>query len=101
MRWQLALACMGLAGCHIIPPAATAAFSGATATVAVATRNANLGLEIAKPINSMVVCPIAMKDPHDAKTAAAIKAFCANLPSTVDDIPIQARAVVQAIDAVP
>jgi len=104
MRWQpaavfLGVLCLGVAGCHVIPIIA-AIGSGAGSAVAI-DHNVDLSLDVAKPINSLLVCPFAEKDAKDAKGLAAIKAFCANLPNTVEDIPAQAIAVVQALESTP
>ncbi|MDB5358830.1 MAG: hypothetical protein JWO51_127 [Rhodospirillales bacterium] len=101
MTRLLLVACLGLAGCGTAPLVGAAAGGGIVATIITARQDANLGLSIIKPLNASVVCPIAESQPHDARTAAAIKAFCANLPTTVEGIPIQALAVMQAIEAVP
>jgi len=104
MRWQpaalfLGTLCLGVAGCQAVP--IIAAISGGAATAVAIDHDADIGLDVAKPINSLLVCPFAEKDARDAKGLAAVKAFCANLPNTVEDIPAQAIAVVKAIEATP
>lgn len=101
MRLPLLAACLCLAGCQSPLVVGAAAGGGILATIITVRQDANLGLSIIKPLNESVVCPVAENDPHDAKTAAAIVAFCTNLPDTVEGIIVQAIAVKAAVDAVP
>jgi hypothetical protein len=95
----LAGCCLALMGCQSAPIVGAAAGGGIIATVLTLRSDANLGLTAIKPLNADIVCPIAEKQPHDAKTTAAIKAFCANLPTTVEGIAVQAVAIVAAVNA--
>lgn len=76
-----------------------AAGGGVLAMIVTVRQDADLGLSIVKPINEAVICPIAESQQNDAKTTAAIRAFCANLPTTVEGIAVQAVAVVDAINS--
>ena len=99
----LLVACLCLSGCGIgtAPFLGAAAGGGVLATIVTVRQDADLGLSIIRPLNAELVCPIAEGQPHDAKTTAAIKAFCDHLPTTVEGIAIQAVAVADAINATP
>ena len=97
----LLVACLCLSGCGTAPMVGAAAGGGILATIVTVRQDADLGLSIVRPINEAVICPVAEAQEHDAKTTAAIKAFCANLPTTVEGIAIQAVAVVDAINSIP
>lgn len=97
----LLVACLCLSGCGTAPLVGAAAGGGVLATIVTVRQDADLGLSIIRPLNASIVCPVAEGQQHDAKTTAAIKAFCANLPTTVEGIAIQAAAIVDAINAVP
>jgi hypothetical protein len=97
----LLVACLYLSGCGTAPMVGAAAGGGILATIVTVRQDADLGLSIIRPLNSELVCPIAEGQQHDAKTTAAIQAFCDHLPTTVEGIAVQAVAVVDAINATP
>jgi hypothetical protein len=89
-----------LGGCHTVPLLGIVAASGGATwlvTAQSAVREADALLAIAKPIDQ-AICGVEQAKPHTPEVAAAMKAFCASLPSDVGDVLAQAAAVFAAID---
>ncbi len=91
----LALAIPLLAGgCQLLPIAgAGAGVSG----LALAWRDAGIALEVVKPVTRQW-CADRLKEPHDDATAAALQAFCANLPDDAAGLAEQLVAVLVALE---
>jgi hypothetical protein len=93
------LACILLSGCASAPVVGAAAGGGIIASIVVIRQDADLGLTVIKPINSSIICPVAERDmSKSAKLHAGIVAFCANLPTTVEGIVVQAAAIMLAVN---
>ncbi|HUN53324.1 MAG TPA: hypothetical protein VMU42_19505 [Candidatus Sulfotelmatobacter sp.] len=100
MAPAIALSAM-LGGCHAIPLAAiggAGAAGGWLAASRSALADADAGLAIVKPINQ-ALCVTEQARPHGPRVAAALAAFCRNLPSDVGGLLVQAAAIHAAIRA--
>ena len=91
-------ALLPLGGCHALPLAGLTAGSGVASLgwLATARQDAPIALDAVKPITAMW-CADRLREPHTPSAAAALRAFCDNLPSDVPGLLVQLADVLVVV----